>query len=194
MSRVICALFLLLALATARAEGQPPNQPPPNQPPPNQPPPDRIPPDRIPLDRIPPHLLGNPDFKYHYPFEKRLEEIKENAKERERILYWVRIIGIALAGSIGGGAWAWRKAAQEDVEHSPPAAPPRDWLHAPQPRGGGVGHSPPAAPPRDWLTIPADRRGEAPTEKSLLREIGVLFFVWIALAASICVAMGRIFP
>src|SRR5262245_55679741 len=33
MSRVLCALFVFLALITSRAEGQPPNQPPPNQPP-----------------------------------------------------------------------------------------------------------------------------------------------------------------
>jgi len=77
MSRVICALFLLLALATARAEGQPPNQPPPNQPPPNQPPPEVLFPPEGGIEAI--NKLG-----------AELQESERRAKESMWTSRWVR--------------------------------------------------------------------------------------------------------
>src|SRR5262245_31130071 len=81
MSRVICALFLLLALTTARAEGQPPHPPPPNQPPPNQPPPNQQP-GLVPVDQKALEELS----KFRPPSEELVKMMKEQEKEFEKSL------------------------------------------------------------------------------------------------------------
>jgi len=80
MSRVICALFLFLALTTARAEGQAPNQ---------------TPPDQVPL----PEELKRSELA---KLQKESEEAQERAETMERILRLVLVVLIVLVMAVGG--------------------------------------------------------------------------------------------
>src|SRR5262245_59535749 len=130
MSRVLCALFVFLALITSRAEGQPPNQPPPNQPP------DRFSRDiRDPevlkqlseerLRRDPGALSGFSKWREEPP---PLAQQLRTAMSKRWVIYGLIAVGAqtlrgvtlglkALVAAIGG-AMAGRKDDQEDVGRS----------------------------------------------------------------------------